>query len=503
MKPSVSVLDAPLDAQVATIDSSFRDHAPVASDEYRQRVDVTDTGLVNQLVRLTSGNLRHVTETKQWWRWTGERWERDHTQGHQAVHALADHWHQSQAERGVLASTLKARKSLEKRCRSKAGARAIIELAATREEFMISIDLFDRDPHLLGVKNGVVDLRTGTLRTQAREDYIMKSASVAFDPNAAAPIFERFVDHVMSTPGKTPRDFVPAHDKVVYVQRLAGYLLTGLTREHKAFNWTGVGSNGKNVLIDSLARVMGGYAVELEPKLLTGGASRGDANAASPAIVALRGKRLAYSSETAEGDRLDVTVFKRLTGDAKVTGRGLYREQETVDVTFKMALLTNHVLEIARVDPAIAGRVHVLPFEMRWNRPGTVDHDPNLPDGDKTLADQLKAEDAGILAWAIRGAIEYFQHGLVPPREVVEATTAYLRGQKAVEDWIAVEMQHCDPSDGLSPTAALDAFNAWCERLDIKTMTANKFGRRMKQFGVEIDRASGERRYGLRQKTKA
>ena len=57
---------------------------------------------------------------------------------------------------------------------------------------------WDADPWLMGVVNGVVDLRTGRLRPGRRDDHITMSTAVPFDPDHPCPRWQRFVTEVFA-----------------------------------------------------------------------------------------------------------------------------------------------------------------------------------------------------------------------------------------------------------------------------------------------------------------
>ncbi|MBV9452643.1 MAG: hypothetical protein JOZ19_00760 [Rubrobacter sp.] len=80
-----------------------------------------------------------------------------------------------------------------------------------------------------------------------------------------------------------------------------------------------------------------------------------------------------------------------------------------------MWLATNHKPEIRGTDPAIWDRIRLVPFDVR------------IPSGevDRELPEKLKAELPGILAWAVRGCLDWQKNGLGEPEEVRAATEAY------------------------------------------------------------------------------
>jgi putative DNA primase/helicase len=79
---------------------------------------------------------------------------------------------------------------------------------------------------------------------------------------------------------------------IEFVQRCAGYSLTGSQREQCFFLLVGAGRNGKSTLVSILEQLLGGFAAVITPEALT---QTGQANPEGPRpeIAGLCGKRLA------------------------------------------------------------------------------------------------------------------------------------------------------------------------------------------------------------------
>ena len=226
----------------------------------------------------------------------------------------------------------------------------------------------------------------------------------------------------------------------------------------------------------------------------------GAGEGASPFTRALAGARLALAGESRAGARLDPAVIKAHTGNAQLAARGVYEGAFTFDVTHKLVLLTNVMPAIDDLDAALRGRIHVVPFDRRWNRPGLPEDERNLglPDGDKHLAATLAAERPGILGWIVRAAVEYYREGLDPPKMVSFATTRYFAQQDAVGQWVE-SMERCEPRDGLRPAELHRMFLAWCTenaKRPGKGETLNGLGRALGLLGIDAENG-GERRRGL------
>jgi hypothetical protein len=175
-------------------------------------------------------------------------------------------------------------------------ARADPQLAVTAE-------IWDRDPWLLGTPGGTVDLRTGELRTARREDFITKQTGAAPEPGEP----RRWLQFLReATAGDS--------ELVRFLQQVAGYCLTGSTREHSLFFIYGPGGNGKSVFLNLLNYVLGDYATTAAMETFT--ASKHDRHPTDLAM--LNGARLVSASETEEGRAWAESRIKQLTGGDKI-----------------------------------------------------------------------------------------------------------------------------------------------------------------------------------------
>lgn len=269
-----------------------------------------------------------------------------------------------------------------------------------------------------------------------------------YQRHAVAPRFLQFIDEITSKPIEDGRtvgllQYRLRPQLAAYLQRALGYTITGSVAEQKMLIGSGPGANGKSILFDVLEKVMGPYCVRMPPEALMASSRDGDAERPTPFARSVAGARLVITSEAKEGQKLNAALVKRQTGDAKLTARGMRENAYTFDVTHKLVLLTNHHPELDHADDAIRGRLHIIPFDRTWNRPGVPVRNPRLADGDKHLMQTLEGEAVGILNWLVQGAVAYCKEGLEPPPDVAEITSAYLHEQDAFGRWLD-EMEPCD-----------------------------------------------------------
>jgi len=76
---------------------------------------------------------------------------------------------------------------------SESSARLSAMLTIGQAMLPVATEQLDRDPDLLNVDNGTLDLRTGALRPHDRRDWITRLAPVPYDPAATCPRWDAFL----------------------------------------------------------------------------------------------------------------------------------------------------------------------------------------------------------------------------------------------------------------------------------------------------------------------
>jgi putative DNA primase/helicase len=316
--------------------------------------------------------------------------------------------------------------------------RAMVDMAKSEPGMTVGIGEFDNDPMLLGVANGVLDLRSGQLHTISPGLLVSKRCAVEFDGSAECPTFMRFLARVQ-----------PEKEMQEFIQRWAGYCLTGSVQEQKFSFLYGGGANGKSVFVELMARLLGDYSRKIATEMLMH--HQRNPQGPSPDIVALKGRRFVYANETEEGRRLAEARIKDMTGGDTMTGRVPYGKADiTFTPTHKLVIVGNHRPEITDNSFGMWRRVALVPFEV------------TIPEGerDARLLDTLMAEGAGILNWALEGLRAWRQGGLEIPAKIEAATAAYRDEQDVIGDWIS---DHCDIGAGRSERKQelYRAYRAW------------------------------------------
>ena len=283
----------------------------------------------------------------------------------------------------------------------------------------VKADIFDTHRMLFNCPNGTIDLKTGQLRPHCREDYLMQQSPVEYHPEAKAPIYDHFLPQIMLADDPRRPDYADRKDVVGYTDRISGYMLSGETYEQEWYELVGDGENGKSRLIqDAWCTVLGEYAGTLNPESVTLTRYKADGNAPTPDVAGLKGKRMVYITETAEGARIDAAKVKKYSGEDTLSGRHLHHNLLEFKPTFKMVIYTNHQPQVRETTHAFWRRVRIIPCEFE------IKEHPELKD--EKLGEKLQAEaEAAASARMVRGCLDWQENGLQPPKIVLQATEQY------------------------------------------------------------------------------
>jgi putative DNA primase/helicase len=418
----------------------------------------TDLGNARRLVDAHGKFFRHAPQLRQWLTWDGRRWAEDSTgeivrYAKKITDLILDEFRfTGDAELGKWGV----------RSQSASCITNMIQLAKTEPGIPVLVGTLDADPYAFNVRNGTLDLRSGELHPHRQTDLITKLANVDFDPEAQCPTWLNTLDGI----------FDGDQSMVKCVQLFAGYSLTGIVSEQKMTFSYGGGANGKTTMMNALRAITGDYGISLASDVLidTGHDSH------STGITDLRGARFVTATETEEGRRFNESLVKQLTGSDPIKARRMRTDNFEFQPTHKLWMSGNHLPRTSGTDHAFWRRFALLPFEVRF-------------DIDPTLSDRLLKETSGILAWAVRGCLEWQLDGLQWPASVELATQNYRESQDQVGRFLDEE---CIVGEGCHVTSAAlyASYEAWCKAQGEHPRTGTALGRELKSRGYEQGRTN-------------
>lgn len=428
-----------------------RNENPIEAARSGRPYRLTDLGNAERLAAWFGDEMKYCVQTRRWFFWDGRRWAKD-TVGRveaNAKHAVREIYNEAEvvldgALRQKIGKWAQSSESLGK-------LHAMIRLAESDPRIAADSGNFDKDPWLLNVQSGTVDLRSGELRPHCRGDLITKMASANLTDRPVSPAFSAFLARVF----RTNPDLVP------YVQRVFGYACTGSIREQVLFFLNGQGSNGKSTLLDAVCHVLGDYAGKADPKLiLTTGAS------SHPTGVAdLQGKRLVVCSETDLDRRFDEAKLKDLSGERHIKARFMRQDFFQFEATHKIFLYSNHRPEVRGTDHGLWRRIHLIPFV------DTID----ASEIDGSLPETLIAEADGILRWLVDGSTAWQRDGLAVPGIVRTSTADYRTEMDTIGRFLAECCRNEDKGMALAGDL-YETYSSWCNDQGEKPQSQKRMG---------------------------
>jgi putative DNA primase/helicase len=342
-------------------------------------------------------------------------------------------------------------------------------LEAATPELRLPLAALDADPYLLYMPNAVLRLFPEIAEVaRDRQHYATKLTAVAYDPSARSPKWLAFLAQIF--PDGALREFV---------QRAAGYSVTGDMSEESFFMCWGKGRNGKGTFLRSLAHALGTYAATLPVELLLEGAPK-SGNEASPQYAALTGVRYVLTTEPKPNARFNEGELKTLTGRDTIRIRDMYGKPFDLMPKFKMWIACNDRPIVRSTSDAYWRRVKLIPFLVNISEEQT----------NRYLEQELRKEAPGILNWMLEGLEHWSERGLRPPEAVLTANTSYRDEMDPLHRFL-IEALVVAPGQQVKRRELYAAYTEYCQQDSEDPMPTKAFGSAMTNKGYRRKHSNG------------
>lgn len=350
-------------------------------------------------------------------------------------------------------------------------AREILNIAFTLNR--TTMDVLDRQPLMLNVPNGLIDLTTGELVAHDPKIISLSQIEAVYRPTAECPLFREYLDGVIA-----PK-YHPA------LQEMFGYVLWPGYPLHKAFMLYGPPRTGKSTMLGVIRAMLGSRAVStVDLQRLTG---------SNHVVWELFGKKANIHGDLPRSIIMEPSEFKVLTGGDTVRGEQKFKDGFSFNNHAKIVFGSNYIPALRFDDAAFYKRWVIFQFTRSFEE-----------NPDSRLKEKLTTPEelSGILNWSLEGLdrlrrddfrLSYHDNG----------EDLYRRLSRP----IVVFLEECteEDEDGRVPKDELfQAFKQWTRANGSKPGTKNAFGRKMKDMDFEDGRIgeAGDIRvwFGLRLK---
>jgi len=432
-------------------------------------------------------NLKFCEEWNKWVAWNGKCWVRDKSSiAKQAAIRLALEAmeeveeiklpNEDDPEYKKAKSTKTKLEEVAKGLQSGHKINTMIQLASCHSMMSVATKDFDSDPWLFNAANGTINLRDGSFYEHRRSDMMMKIAGSNSEYNSDltdqdCSLWMEFINDV------TCGD----RELATYLQRIVGYIMTGDVSERALFIFYGLGSNGKGTFLRVLQEIMGDYAQPAPQGML----EENHSDDHPSRVASLHGCRLAVCSEVERGRKLAESMVKDLTGGDRLAARRMREDFWYFYPQHKLILQVNYRPIIVGDDYGIWSRVHMIPWNAKFSDAG----DNQI----RNLYEILLREASGILAWMVRGCMEWQRIGLKPPPAVLEDTQRFMKEMNHVEDYVNERLRMSDGS-ALAREEIREDYELWATARRYQVMFPRDFVSQLRKHIEKFGAIEGDQR---------
>lgn len=345
------------------------------------------SGMADWLCALYGKFIRYDHTVERWYIWTGKVWQPDETMAIRRIFTDAVYLREEatdsrrgDAKKDDLAKTYQFLRSMK----SLSAMKSVLELAQGRIPIACKNSDWDRDPDLLCVQNGVVNLRTKVLTPACPDQMLSRITRFEYTPDAQYDLWDYFTDSV------TQKD----NAYQMYLRRAAGYSITGRTDARAFFMLFGSTTNGKSVFLDTIKHVMGSYASTTAWETF----DYEQRNSHSQSLARLEGLRMVSVGEGSRESRWNLGRIKSITGNEDITARDMYKNDRNFKPVCKLWFALNSKPSLMDDSAAFWQRLILMPFHASFENAKI-----------HGIEDMLKAEGEAVLRWLIDGAYDYYQ----------------------------------------------------------------------------------------------
>ncbi len=461
------IMDEDLSAKMYLI----KQNHPEKSDETSSGFEWSEMGMANLFGLLYSQEARYCPEHKSWFTYHEGAWRRDEgailvsEKIKDFVRLMILYCGEIEDDDIRKSYTTFVNKMGDRRMRDRI-------LKDATGELRIAANEFDSNPYLINCLNGTYNLEDFTFREHKWDDFL--TMQTAFKHTISRDVkcerWETFIDEV--TQGDK--------NKADFLQRALGYSLLGMSNEECMFILHGKTTrNGKSTLLNTIEIMLGDYAKVAPVGMICRGDRQKDAEAASPTLVGLKGKRFVTMSESNEYGKLDEEKIKQLTGGEEISARALYQSAITFKPQFTLWLSCNDLPMVTDKSLFASERIKVVEFNRHFSP----------EEQDTHLKDELTSPEAmsGIFMWLVRGYIHYKERGLTMTKELRKVVIDYEKDNDLVLQFLEARCERADDT-AIKAKDLYSAYKIWAKSEGAFILSARKFYSELERHPEWFDR---------------
>lgn len=352
-------------------------------------------------------------------------------------------------------------------------------------------NIINTRPGLLAVKNGIIELRTGTIRELVREDYVTseKVIDIEYVPGAKSQLWDDTLHKI----------FCGSKADQLYMQVILGYALTAEGVESTMPFIVGDGAEGKSFLMNIFCKVANAHVAVMNIGTVCNlpvGEVSATNNLGEELSKMMSHRVLLYN----EIQHCSFNAnFLKLTGNDAIPARGIFKKACTISTPRFPIGVTNQMPSLPK---SMGPNSNITHFKRRirllrlWasfveagtdmvqymlDNPDRKEYYRQDPELEKTI---IKDHLPAVLTWLVEGAMKWYEVGsigAVEPESVRMATAEYFESVKPVDMLQQFIDSGCKVGDGLRVTtsAFFTEYSAFRRRVQLAVVTTHELNRFM------------------------
>jgi putative DNA primase/helicase len=323
---------------------------------------------------------------------------------------------------------------------------------------------------LLCLNNGTLDLTTGELLDHDPGHNLVNKMDVDWSPTATAPIFYQALSDIF-------RDDDDRDVRIEFVQEWFGYCLIPDISQHKFLWLVGSGGNGKSVILNTLAALIGKENVSYAMLERMG----------KPSVRAeLQGKLCNISHEMSSDATIADGYLKAIVAGDWVEAERKFQPSFSYQPFVRIVAATNSLPYLKDTTDGFFRRAIILELTRKFTG----------KEVDKHLQEKILAELDGILVFAVQGLQRLLKRDeFVILESAIRMANKYRDESDSVRYFVK---EACTPyAKGTKPAALYEQYQRFAARFRFPALNLIKFGKQLTALGIESRDSNGSKFWQL------
>lgn len=217
------------------------------------------------------------------------------------------------------------------------------------------LDKIDNNKFLFAFNNCLYDFKQKKIRNIMPDDYIMLNTGYNYNYDENLNEEETFIY-------KTILSLFETKEEADYVINIIAHSMLSNFKE-VIYIHTGIGRNGKSLLLNFVAKCFGNYSISAEKTIFS---VKRNGDEKDPTLAKSKSRKLMIVSEPDDNHPIDIEKMKQVSGNDTITCRDLFKSTIHYDPFFTCHIVCNEKPKLSKCDMAIEKRMKVINYPFTF-----------------------------------------------------------------------------------------------------------------------------------------